>query len=510
MIKRPCVLCILDGWGIAEDSSYNAISVAKTPNYDRFLKEYPNSKLVASGAGVGLPDGQIGNSEVGHTNIGAGRIVLQDFPRINKAVKDGVLGENKVLVEFIAGLKKSGGVCHLLGLLSDGGVHSHENHIIELAKIVASEGISVRLHAFLDGRDVAPKSCLAYIERFEKEVKGADDVEIATVGGRYYGMDRDNRWERIEKTYNCIVSGQGGWFKNAVMGVNDAYARKLTDEFVEPFSVGKYNGMNDGDGLLIANFRADRVREIGEALANPKFEGFDREKVIKFVECVGMKEYSEKLNNWYQVMFAPEEINNSLGEVVSKAGLKQLRLAETEKYAHVTFFFSGGREKEYAGEDRELVDSPKVATYDLKPEMSATEVRHKLVEAINSDKYDLIVVNFANPDMVGHTGVMKAAIEACEVIDKIIGEVEEVIKAKDGVMLVTADHGNIEKMFDKVKEQAYTAHTTSLVPFIMVGNDVGGASLADGKLCDIAPSVLNLMGLDKPEEMSGINLINKK
>jgi 2,3-bisphosphoglycerate-independent phosphoglycerate mutase len=510
MTKRPCVLCILDGWGIAEDSKYNAISVAKTPNYDRFLKKYPNSKLVASGARVGLPDGQIGNSEVGHTNIGAGRVVLQDFPRINKAVNDGVLGENAVLVSLIEKLKKNGGVCHLLGLLSDGGVHSHENHIIELAKVVASKGIVVRLHAFMDGRDVAPKSCLGFIERFEREVAGVGDIKIATVGGRFYGMDRDKRWERVEKAYTCMVNGQGGWFIRAVDGVNDAYANKLTDEFIEPFSVGKYNGMNDGDSLLIANFRADRVREIAEALANPKFEGFEREKVVKFVECVGMKEYSEKLNNWYKVMFAPEEINNSLGEVVSKAGLKQLRLAETEKYAHVTFFFSGGREKEYVGEDRVLVDSPKVATYDLKPEMSATEVRHKLVEAINSDKYDLIVVNFANPDMVGHTGVMDAAVEACEVIDKIIGEAEEAIKERDGIMLVTADHGNLEKMFDDKKGQPYTAHTTNLVPFIMVGNDVGGVSLADGALCDIAPSVLSLMGLEKPKEMSGESLIRKK
>lgn len=509
MIKKPCVLCILDGWGIAKESPYNAISVAKTPNYDRLLKKYPNSKLVASGAGVGLPDGQVGNSEVGHTNIGAGRIVLQDFPRINKAVADGVLGENKVLVEFIARLKKSGGACHLLGLLSDGGVHSHENHIIELAKVIASEGIAVRLHAFTDGRDVAPKSALSYIEKFEKEVAGAGDIKIATVGGRYYGMDRDKRWERVEKAYDCIVTGKGGWSILAIDGVNDAYSKDLTDEFIKPFAVGEYKGMKDGDGILIGNFRADRAREICDALANPNFEGFERSKVIKFVECAGLKEYSEKLNNWYKVMFAPQEINNSLGEVVQKAGLKQLRLAETEKYAHVTFFFSGGREKEYAGEDRILVESPKVATYDLKPEMSATEVRHKLVEAINSDKYDLIIVNFANPDMVGHTGIMEATVEACEVIDEIVGEVEEAVKSKDGVMFVTADHGNSERMFDDKKGQPYTAHTTSLVPLILVGNDVGGVKLADGRLCDIAPSILELMGLKKPTEMTGVSLIGK-
>lgn len=508
-LKKPVLLCILDGWGIDENGKYNAIKEAKTPNFDKIMKEYPNALLEASGEFVGLPAGQIGNSEVGHTNIGAGRVVFQDLPKINKAVKEDTLKDNTKIVKLIKTLKENGKDCHILGLLSDGGVHSHQNHIAALCKIIASEGINVKVHAFLDGRDVAQKSAKGYVLKFEQDTRDFDNIQIASIGGRYYGMDRDKRWDRVAGAYNVIVNGVHGASvaSDALSVVDSAYKEDKTDEFVIPFALEGYEGMQDGDACLIANFRADRVRQISEALFNPNFDGFNRNKFVNFSEKMGMVEYSAHLTNFMDTVFAPEEIKNSLGEVVSEAGLKQLRIAETEKYAHVTFFFNGGAEDEFEGEDRMLVSSPDVATYDLQPEMSAEELTGKLLDAMKSDKYDLIVVNYANPDMVGHTGIMDAAIKACETVDTKLGQLVDFAKENDWNMLVTADHGNAEKMFDDTNGQPYTAHTTSKVPLVFVSNDTSSVKVKDGSLCDIAPSILKLAGLDKPEEMTGKNLI---
>ncbi|MFC1659089.1 2,3-bisphosphoglycerate-independent phosphoglycerate mutase [Pseudomonadota bacterium] len=516
MPRKPILLCILDGWGIGDNSSsFNAIAVAKTPNYDRFLKQYPSSKLSASGEDAGLPRCQIGNSEVGHMNIGAGRIVCQDLPKINKDIEIGGLKTNQTLQDLIRKLKKNGGTCHLLGLLSEGGVHSHQDQILEIAKEVARNGINVKIHAFLDGRDVPQKSAIGYIEKFESDVKEFCEkskntkIKIATVSGRYYSMDRDKRWNRTEKAYNVMILGEGRVFDSAIEGVQTSYDQGITDEFVEPFIIGSsdYNTMKDGDGLLVANFRVDRIRQILDALTNNQFKEFKRKKIINFTGTVSITECSKSLNEFCKIMYLPEDIKNSLGEVLAQNGLRQLRLAETEKYAHVTFFFSGGRESKFDGEERILVQSPNVATYDLKPEMSAYEVQNKLIEAINSDKFDFIIVNFANPDMVGHTGVMNAAIKAAEVIDEIIGNIEKIVKEKDWIMLLTADHGNLENMFDDIKKQPCTAHSTNLVPFILVGNDIGGYRLKDGKLSNIAPTILKLMGIKKPKEMNESGLL---
>lgn len=510
-LKKPVLLCILDGWGIDESGKYNAIKEAKTPNFDKIMKGYPNALIEASGEYVGLPTGQIGNSEVGHTNIGAGRVVFQDLPKINKAVEENTLKDNPRIVKMIKKLKENGKDCHILGLLSDGGVHSHQNQITALCKIIASEGINVKLHAFLDGRDVAQKSAKGYIVKFEQDTKDFDNIKIATVGGRYYGMDRDKRWDRVSSAYNVIVNGANGGSvgSDALSVVGAAYNEDKTDEFVIPAALEGYEGMQDGDACMIANFRADRVRQISEALFNPNFDNFERNKVVEFSEKMGMVEYSAHLTNFMDTVFPPEEIKNSLGEVISKAGLKQLRIAETEKYAHVTFFFNGGVEDEFEGEDRILVSSPDVATYDLQPEMSAEELTRKLLAAMESSKYDFVVVNYANPDMVGHTGVMEAAIKACEAVDSKLGQLVDFAKANNWDMLVTADHGNAEKMFDDVKGQPYTAHTTSKVPLVFVSNDIDNIRVKDGSLCDIAPSILKLMGLDKPEEITGKNLIVK-
>lgn len=489
---KPILLCILDGWGIGDEGdAHNAIKLANTANYDRFLKSYPNSQLETSGLAVGLPEGQMGNSEVGHMTIGAGRVIFQDLPRINNAIKDGSLQQNEKLQKLISEFKNSEKTCHLMGLLSDGGVHSHVDHIIFLAKFLAENGVKVALHAFLDGRDVAQKSALIYLEQCK-------NIKIATISGRYYAMDRDKNWERVKLATDAIVFAQGENFSDAISAVKSAYKNNVTDEFVKPCTIKNYNGVKEGDALIFANFRADRARQISEKL----FE------ICQFSQAISATKYSEKLSGFYQILFPEIEVKNSLPEILSRQNLTQLRIAETEKYAHVTFFFSCGKEKEFVGEERILVKSPAVATYDLKPEMSANEIGEKLRAAISSEKFDFIIVNYANPDMVGHSGMLDPSIKAVEAIDAQLGMLEKIILEKNGLMIISADHGNIECMLDE-NCKPHTSHTTNPVPFILIGADSGNLKLENGTLADIAPTILNLMNLEKPSEMDGKNLVRK-
>ncbi len=503
---RPVVLCILDGWGEREAADDNAIALARVPVWNRYLTECPHSHLEASARDVGLPDGQMGNSEVGHMNIGAGRIVMQDLPRIDQAVEDGSLSRNAALVRFVDALKASGGTCHLMGLLSPGGVHSHHRHLVALARVVAAAGVPVALHAFLDGRDTPPRSAREYLDELLAGLKDVVNFRVATVIGRYYAMDRDKRWDRVELAWKAMVLGEGGRVTDPAVAIAASYADEKGDEFVLPVAVGGYAGMADGDGLLMGNFRADRARQTLTALVDPKFDGFVRPRRVAFAACLGLVEYSEALNRFFPAMFPPENLTNVLGAVVAGAGLRQLRIAETEKYAHVTFFLNGGREEEFAGEERILVPSPKVATYDLQPEMSAPEVTDRLVEAIGSGRFDLIVVNYANGDMVGHTGILEAAKKAAEAVDACLARLEQAVVAAGGVLLITADHGNAEQMFDHETGQPHTAHTLNPVPFVLV-NGPRGAALRNGRLCDIAPTVLQLMHLALPSEMTGRALL---
>jgi len=506
---RPVLLCILDGWGHRPDPAQpdNAIWQARTPNLDRLAKISPISFLDASESAVGLPLGQMGNSEVGHMNIGGGRVVMQDLPRIDQAVADGSLAKNPALLAFAAKLQASGGTCHLMGLVSPGGVHSHQAHIAALANILAGQGVKVAIHAFLDGRDTPPSSARGYLAEFQTSLKAGAAIATATVSGRFYAMDRDKRWERIEKAYDALVLARGEHAASADAAVAQSYERKATDEFVLPTVIGDYAGMRDGDGVLMGNFRADRAREILHALLDPAFDGFARRKRVSFSAATGLVEYSDALNKFLTTLFPAQTVANSIGELVSKAGLKQLRIAETEKYAHVTFFFNGGEEKVFPGEDRILVPSPKVATYDLQPEMSAYEVTDKLVAAIDSEKYDFIVVNYANTDMVGHTGSLEAAIKAVEAVDRCIGRLDEALRKAGGLMLITADHGNAEMMFDPETGQPHTAHTLNRVPAMLVNGPSDATALADGRLADVAPTLLQLMGLPAPAEMTGRSLI---
>ncbi len=508
---RPVVLCILDGWGSRQEATDNAIIQANTPNFDDMTRTCPMAHLNTSGLDVGLPDGQMGNSEVGHTNIGAGRVVLQDLPRIDKAIANGELSGIDSLKSTIARLKSTGGVCHLMGLISPGGVHSHQDHMAALVKILSEAGIPVMIHGFLDGRDVPPRSAMGYIRKFEQDISPYGTARIVTVTGRYYAMDRDKRWGRVEKAFNAMVNAVGNHADDAPAAISASYDADISDEFMLPAIIGDYQGMKDGDAILMANFRADRAREILTALVDPDFDGFSRRRMPDFCTCLGISEYSAALSSFMETLFPSEDIIDTLGEVVSRNGLTQLRIAETEKYAHVTFFLNGGSEGVYDGEDRILIPSPDVATYDLKPEMSAPEVTDRLVAAITSEKYDLIVVNFANPDMVGHTGIMSAAIIAVETIDNSLGQLTRALKTVDGTMLVTADHGNIELMTDQKTRQPHTAHTTNLVPCILVNdraagrllNDGDRLALNDGSLADVAPTILALMGLEQPESMTG-------
>lgn len=507
-VIRPVMLVILDGWGWREDRADNAIRLAQTPHFDRLWAGCPHGFLRTCGQDVGLPEGQMGNSEVGHLNIGAGRVVMQDLPRIDAAVADGSLARNGELAAVIAALRQSGGVCHLLGLVSPGGVHSHETHVIALAHILTDAGIAVKIHAFTDGRDTPPCSADVDLRRLAEALPpGAD---IATVCGRYYAMDRDHRWERVAKAYDAIVDGQGARFPQTGAVIKDAYAVNISDEFVSPACIGDYAGMRDGDGLLCFNFRADRVREILSAFLDPDFVGFTRRVKIRFAVAAGMTRYSIALDPFLQTLFPPQPLTHLLGQVTAAAGCKQLRLAETEKYAHVTYFLNGGEEELNVGEDRILIPSPNVATYDLQPEMSAAELTDRAIEAIGGRKYDLIVLNYANPDMVGHTGNLAAAIRAVEAVDTGLGRIADAIARQGGALLVTADHGNCEMMRDPVTGGPHTAHTLNPVPVLLMRSAAAAqtnAHLSNGRLADIAPTLLSLMGLAQPEEMTGISLI---
>ena len=508
MPKNPLVmLVILDGWGWREDKTDNAVLQARTPTFDRLWSTCPHAFLRTSGRDVGLPPGQMGNSEVGHLNIGAGRLVMQDLPRISDAIEDGSIAKVPALVGLIDSLRKTGGTCHLMGLMSPGGVHSHQDHAVALATILADAAVPTVVHAFTDGRDTPPRSGADDLARLQKALPAG--ATIGTVCGRYYAMDRDNRWDRVAKAYTVICEGLGARFNTAKSVMDDAYTHDITDEFVVPAVVGDYHGMKNGDGLLCFNFRADRVREILAALLDPNFEGFPRSRQVKLAAAVGMTQYSAELDVLLQAIFPTQTLPNVLGEVTAKAGRTQLRMAETEKYPHVTYFLNGGREEPYGEEARIMVASPKVATYDLQPEMSAPELTDKAVEAIGSGKYDLIVLNYANADMVGHTGSLPAATKAVEAVDAGLGRLAEAVQAVGGAMLVTADHGNAEMMRDPETGGPHTAHTTNPVPLLLLGGGKAAAALADGRLADVAPTLLALMGLAQPGEMTGKSLLRR-
>jgi 2,3-bisphosphoglycerate-independent phosphoglycerate mutase len=505
MPPRPVMLAVLDGWGCREERADNAVRQAHTPAFDQLWSSCPHARLQASGEDVGLPPGQMGNSEVGHLNIGAGRVVMQTLMRITRAIADRAIDRAPALRGLIDRLRQTGGTCHMMGLVSPGGVHSHQDHAAAIAKILAQANVPTVVHVFTDGRDTPPQSAGEDIRQLLAALPAS--VPIATVSGRYYAMDRDKRWERVTRAYRAIVDADAPRFADAGAVIADAYARGLGDEFVLPAVVGDYRGLRDGDAVLCFNFRADRVREILAALVEPEFSGFPRSRRVQLASAVGLLPYSDELNAFMQAVFAHDTLRNVLGEVVAAAGRTQIRMAETEKYPHVTYFLNGGNEDPYPGEDRVMVPSPKVATYDLQPEMSAAELTDRAVEAIGSAKYDLIVLNYANPDMVGHTGSLPAAIRAVETVDAGLGRLVAAIRKAGGALLVTADHGNCELMRDPATGGPHTAHTTNPVPVLLM--DGGEVSLTDGRLADIAPTLLELMGLPKPAEMTGRSLIQR-
>lgn len=496
------ILCILDGWGFREETENNAIALAKTPNYDSLLEKHPNAKLDASGTAVGLPDGQMGNSEVGHITIGAGRIIWQDLPKINQATSDGSFNTNSVIKSLIKQLKTSGKTCHIIGLISDGGTHSHINHIIYTCKLLKENGIKYALHAITDGRDVAPKSALNYLRQLKD-----NNIEVSSISGRFFAMDRDKRWERTQSYYDAIVSVKAEKFTDAESAINNYYKQDILDEFIPPLVHENYQGMQDLDAFVVANFRADRVRQIASSLADPDFAEFPTNQ-ITFSQLISLTSYSDHLSHLMEVLFAHETPINTLGEVIAKSGKKQFRIAETEKYAHVTYFLNGGREEPFAGEDRIVIPSPKVKTYDMQPEMSASQIKEKVIEAVNSNKYDFICINFANSDMVGHCGKLEPTIKAVETIDSCLGEIVNIAEAHGFEMIITADHGNAECMLDEKTHQPLTAHTTNKVPVIYVGEKT--MELSNGGLKDVAPTVLELMQITKPKEMVGESLILAK
>lgn len=509
-MQKPVMLLILDGWGYREKKTDdNAIENGQTPNWHNLINTCPHSFVETSGLDVGLPRGQMGNSEVGHMNLGAGRVVMQDLPRIDEAISEHTLEKTTVMQELINTLKNNGKTCHLMGLMSPGGVHSHQMHIVALCEILNRNNINVCVHAFLDGRDTPPSSAQGYLKEFNEAIKDMKHVKISTLSGRFYAMDRDKRWDRVELAYNNIVSADGKRYENTDEAMMASYKDEVTDEFVLPCVIGNYEGAVDGDAVLMANFRADRAREILYALCDDEFEGFVRRKIVKFSLNVGMTEYSVDHNRFMKTIFAPEALSNIYGEIISKHNMTQLRIAETEKYAHVTFFFNGGEERMFEGEDRILINSPKVATYDLKPEMSIYEVTDALVDAIKSKKYDTIICNFANGDMVGHTGIMKAALEAVSAVDKSLGRVMQAIKEVDGVLLVTADHGNVEKMVDETTGEPYTAHTVGKVQAVLYNAPGNVKGMKDGRLADISPTLLDLLNIEQPKEMTGHSLLEK-
>ena len=512
MSKKLTMLMILDGFGENPNNEGNAVNLAKKPNIDKLRKICPVSHIDASGAAVGLPDGQMGNSEVGHTNIGAGRIVYQKLTKITKSIEDGDFFSIPEFTEAIENVKKNNSKLHIMGLLSDGGVHSHQRHLYGLLELAKRKGLdnNVFIHAFMDGRDTLPASGEGYIQELQEKMKEKGVGKIATLSGRYYAMDRDKRWDRVEKAYNALVKGEGVLAKDPIQAIEESYQQEIFDEFVVPTVITDANDqplakIENGDSVIFFNFRPDRARQLTRAIVDDKFDGFKTDKLD--IDFVCMTEYDDTMPN-VKIAFKPEELTNTFGEVVSKLGKKQLRIAETEKYAHVTFFFNGGREEPYPGEDRILVNSPKVATYDLQPEMSAYEVTEKVVEAINSEKYDTIILNFANTDMVGHTGNIDAAIKAVEAVDKCVGEIVEAVQKQNGVLLITADHGNAEQMIDYQTGEPLTSHTTNLVPLILVGME--NAELKDGRLCDLTPTMLDIMEEQKPKEMTGESLLIRK
>ncbi len=512
--KKPklMMLIVMDGFGLSAQTEGNAVKLAKTPNISRLLKEYPNTYVKTSGMDVGLPEGQMGNSEVGHTNIGAGRIVYQELTRITKSINDGDFFVNKEFLSAIENCRKHGSKLHLYGLLSDGGVHSHNTHLYALLRLAKMHQFEdVYIHCFLDGRDVPPDSAKEYIVALEENIKEIGVGKIATVMGRYYAMDRDRRWERVKLAYEALVSGKGEYAGSAFDAVEQSYKRKETDEFVKPTVVIKGSkpvaSIEPGDSIVFFNFRPDRAREITRSFVDKDFNGFERPLGYFPVHYVCMTQYDAEMPG-VRVAFKPEHLNNTFGEYISRVGYRQLRIAETEKYAHVTFFFNGGVEKTYAGEDRILIPSPKVPTYDLKPEMSAYEVTDAVIQAVESGKYDVIIMNYANPDMVGHTGVMEAAIKAVETVDYCIGRVVQKVLEHDGSVIITSDHGNADEMVDPHTDGPFTAHTTSPTPFILAGYGKE-ARVKPGRLSDIAPTMLEIMGLEKPAEMTGESLIIK-
>ncbi len=510
MNKKLTMLMILDGFGINDNEKGNAVKLANTPNIDRLMKTCPTTEVYTSGLNVGLPDGQMGNSEVGHTNIGAGRIVYQELTRITKSIEDGDFFSIPEFVEAIENCKKNNSKLHIMGLLSDGGVHSHIRHLFALLEFAKRRDFEdVYVHCFLDGRDTPPASAEGYIMQLEEKMKEKEVGRIASISGRFYAMDRDKRWQRVKKTYDALVNGTGEKATSAVTAIESSYQKEIFDEFVEPTVI--VNGeapiatIEKNDSVIFFNFRPDRAREITRTLVDKEFNEFETKDLNLYFVC--MTPYDETMPN-VKVAFKKEPLKNTFGEYISNNGLTQLRIAETEKYAHVTFFFNGGEEKQYKGEDRILVPSPKVETYDLKPEMSAIEVTDKVVEAIKSEKYDSIILNYANPDMVGHTGNLEASIKAIETIDNCVGRVIEEINKVNGICLITADHGNSEQMIDYKTGEPHTAHTTNPVPLILVGME--GVTLKTGKLADLAPTMLEIMGLKKPDEMTGESIIVKK
>jgi 2,3-bisphosphoglycerate-independent phosphoglycerate mutase len=503
---RKVILLILDGWGVRESSEHNAVKLSNPVNYNFLLENASWTIMNASEEWVGLPKGQMGNSEVGHTNIGAGRVVYQDFLRINKAVETGQIYENVNIVRFFEKLKKNGKSAHFLGLLSDGGVHSHIDHLKALVKMAKDFGVEKSyIHPFMDGRDTPPKSGINYINELQEYLNAIGYGEIATISGRYYAMDRDKRWDRVQKAYSSIIGADNKVTESPAEYILKSYKNDITDEFIEPGVFKDFRGIDDGDGVFFFNFRADRARELTVALTDKSFSGFERKKVVD-VQFITMTEYDKNFR--FDIAFPPEELTNIFGEVISNKGLKQLRIAETEKYAHVTFFFNGGREIEFPGEKRVLVPSPKeVATYDQKPEMSVEKVVMEFEKIYLSENIDVVIMNFANPDMVGHTGVQQAAIKACKAVDNALGRVIKIADETNSVLIVTADHGNCEQMWDYENDQPHTAHTINPVHFIVYNYNCKLKSHKDIKLADIAPTILDIMGIEKPEQMTGESLI---
>ncbi len=507
--KHPLALIIMDGYGYRESDAGNAIHTAKTPNMDKFLRQCPHTVIGASGMDVGLPNGQMGNSEVGHTNIGAGRVVYQELTRITKSIDDGDFFENEAFLHAVDQCLWFHSTLHIFGLMSDGGVHSHLDHICALLDLAKQKGLDkVCVHCFMDGRDTPPTSGIGYVQKIVDKIAELGIGCISTIDGRYYAMDRDKRWDRLERAYDAIVRGKAPVNPDPIAAIQASYDAGVTDEFIEPVIITEGANVCPDDAVIFANFRPDRAREITRAIVDPDFDGFARENGNLPVHYVCMTQYDATMPN-VEVAFKPQVLTNTFGEYIAEKGLHQLRIAETEKYAHVTFFFNGGIEKEYKNEDRALIKSPSVATYDLKPEMSAYEVTDEVLKRIESDKYDIIILNYANCDMVGHTGVFSAAVQAVEAVDKCVGKVVDALLAKGGAALITADHGNADQMLENDGVSPFTAHSTNPVPLVLVGRDEVKALDKGGMLADLAPTMLELLGLEKPEEMTGRSLLIK-